>query len=287
MEKFRVLCAMMFIKLFSHSKWLKDEPYNRILFRLRTGKRANLDNPKTFNEHILARKVRLDEYDLCQYTDKYGVREYVAGVIGEEYLVPSFGVWEKGEEILLSELPDSCVLKATHGSGWNVIVKDKQAEDVKQKISNLQKTLRRNYYYKSREKNYRDIPPRIVCEKFISPRDKRGLIDVKTYCFRGEAKFLNICYTENGKEYSGLFNLAGESLGARDDSRHMEVPDVRQISKVVSLSEQLAKPFDFVRVDFYLADDEIYFSELTFHSGGGIVPVKPDALNVQLGSYFD
>lgn len=287
MEKLRVLCTMIFIKLFSHCKWLKDETYNRILFRLRTGKKANLDNPKTFNEHILARKVKLDEYGLCQYTDKYGVREYVAQVIGEDHLVPNFGVWEKGEEIPLRELPVPCVLKATHGSGWNVIVKDKQAKDIEQKISNLQKTLNRNYYYKSREKNYRDIPPRIVCEEFISPRDKRGLIDVKAYCFRGEAKFLNICYSEKGREYSGLFTLTGESLGAQDDSCHMEVPDIRQISKAVSLSEQLAKPFDFVRVDFYLADEKIYFSELTFHSGGGIVPVKPDALNVRLGSYFD
>lgn len=286
MEKLRVLCTVVFIKLFSCCKWLKDEPYNRILFYLRTGKRADLDNPKTFNEHILARKVRLDEYDLCQYTDKYGVRDYVARTIGEDYLVPSFGVWEKGDQIPVAQLPVPCVLKATHGSGWNVIVKDKQSENVEQKICDLRKTLDLNYYYKSREKNYRDIPPRIVCEKFIAPQDKRGLIDVKTYCFRGEARFLNICYTEKGKEYSGLFDLNGQSLGAKDDSCRMEVPDVQHISKAVSLSEQLAKPFDFVRVDFYLADEKIYFSELTFHSGGGIVPVKPDALNLRLGSYF-
>lgn len=287
MEKFRVLCAMIFIKVFSHSKWLQDEPYNRILFRLRTGKRTNLDAPKTFNEHILARKVRFDEYDLCQYTDKYGVREYVARVIGDEYLVPSFGVWEKGEEISLADLPDACVLKATHGSGWNVILKDKTESRTEQKILALQKTLDLNYYYKSREKNYRDITPRIVCEKLLTPQDKRGLIDVKTYCFRGQAKFINICYTEDGREYSGLFDLNGQSLGAQDDSCRMEVPDIRQISEAVSLSQQLAEPFDFVRVDFYLADEKIYFSELTFHSGGGIVPVKPEALNIRLGSYFD
>ena len=285
MEKFRVLCTMIFIKLFSHCKWLKDEPYNRILFRLRTGKRADLDNPKTFNEHILARKVRLDEYGLCKYTDKYGVREYVEQVIGKEYLVPCLGIWEKGQKIPPADLPIPCVLKATHGSGWNAIIQDKQ--DIEQKISRLQKTLSQNYYYKSREKTYRDIPPRIVCEQFICPQDKRGLIDVKTYCFRGEAKFLNICYAENGKEYSGLFSLTGQSLGAQDNSRQMEVPDDALISKVISLSEQLAKPFDFVRVDFYLADEKIYFSELTFHSGGGIVPVKPETLNIQLGSYFD
>ena len=285
MEKFRVLCTMIFIKLFSRCKWLKDEPYNRILFRLRTGKRADLDNPKTFNEHILARKVRLDEYGLCKYTDKYRVREYVEQVIGREYLVPSLGVWEKGQEILPADLPTPCVLKATHGSGWNAIIQDKQ--NIEQKISGLQKTLCQNYYHKSREKNYRDIPPRIVCEQFICPQDKRGLIDVKTYCFRGEAKFLNICYAENGKEYSGLFSLTGQSLGAQDDSSRMEIPDGKQISRVISLCEQLAKPFDFVRVDFYLADEKIYFSELTFHSGGGIVPVKPETLNIQLGSYFD
>ena len=285
MEKFRVLCTMIFIKLFSRCKWLKDEPYNHILFRLRTGKRADLDNPKTFNEHILARKVRLDEYALSKYTDKYGVREYVEQVIGREYLVPSLGIWEKGQEILPADLPTPCVLKATHGSGWNAIIQDKQ--NIEQKISGLQKTLCQNYYHKSREKNYRDIPPRIVCEQFICPQDKRGLIDVKTYCFRGEAKFLNICYAENGKEYSGLFSLTGQSLGAQDDSSRMEIPDGKQLSRVISLCEQLAKPFDFVRVDFYLADEKIYFSELTFHSGGGIVPVKPEALNIQLGSYFD
>ena len=285
MENFRVLCTMIFIKLFSRCKWLKDEPYNRILFRLRTGKRADLDNPKTFNEHILARKVRLDEYGLCKYTDKYRVREYVDQVIGTEYLVPSLGVWEKGQEILPADLPIPCVLKATHGSGWNAIIQDKR--NIEQKISGLQKTLCQNYYHKSREKNYRDIPPRIVCEQFICPQDKRGLIDVKTYCFRGEAKFLNICYAENGKEYSGLFSLTGQSLGAQDDSSRMEIPDGKQISRVISLCEQLAKPFDFVRVDFYLADEKIYFSELTFHSGGGIVPVKPETLNIQLGSYFD
>lgn len=289
MEKIRILMSQLFIVIFGKkTRLLDDEIFNRILFYLRTGKKANLDTPKTFNENVLARKVFCDEYALCVYTDKYEVRKYIEEKIGSEYIVPELGVWNSVDEIDFSVLPKSFVLKATHGSGWNVVVKDKSSLDMKKDCKMLQKSLSVNYYYKSREKNYRDIRPRILCEKYIETQNKKGLVDFKVYCFSGKAEFFEVTYIENNKIHQTLFYPDFSCVGMQN-GREEAVVDTSirdRKDKIISLAEILAEQFEFVRVDFYIADENVYFSELTFHSGGGIRPIKPESVDEKLGSFF-
>ncbi len=290
MDKIRILLSQVYIRLFGKKvRLVNDERFNKTLFLLRTGKRANLNSPKTFNENVLSRKVFCDEYALSVYTDKYEVRKYVADKIGEEYIVPLIGAWEKTDEIDFDVLPDRFVLKATHGSGWNVVVNDKNTLDTQKAIKFLNTSLRSNYYHKSREKNYKNIPPRILCEQFISPKSSKGLIDFKSYCFFGKARFFEITYCENGVQHQTLFYPDLSPVGMKNGHREVAVDDdwLRYKEQIIALAEALASPFEFVRSDFYIADDKIYFSELTFHSGGGIRPILPVSVDYDMGKFFE
>lgn len=289
MNKLRILFSQLFIVFFGkRTRLVSDELFNKVLFFLRTGKKANLKNPETFNENVLARKVYCDEYDLAFYTDKYEVRKYIEEKIGKEYVVPALGVWDSTAEIDFSTLPESFVLKATHGSGWNVVVKDKSLFNPEKDCEKLRKSLSCNYYHKSREKNYRDIKPRILCEEFVGTANEKGLIDFKVYCFDGKAGFFEVTYTLNGRIHQTLFYPDFSLVGMENGREPAEIDsDVRdRKDKIISLAEVLAAEFEFVRVDFYIADETIYFSELTFHSGGGIRPIKPEKVDKDMGSFF-
>lgn len=286
-SKVRVLFSQLFIKIFSRAKYISDEKYNLILYRLRTGLCADIRNPKSFNENILARKVFDNEYDLAVYTDKFEVRNYVSKVIGNKYLVHNFGIWEKPEDIEFDNLPQKFVLKATHGSGWNVLVKDKDSMDIQESCNKLNRMLNKNYYYMSREKNYKNILPRVVCEEYLEARDKRGLVDFKVFCFGGISKFFSVSYEQAGQTFYNLFYANGNKISINSKYNEIEGDEICQIKdEVLQLAEKLAKRFDFVRVDFYIVDGHIYFSELTFHSGGGIRPIEPREIDLELGTFF-
>lgn len=287
-DKFRILLTQVFIRLFGKCTMLSDLQYNKILFCLRMGRKANLESPKTMNEHILARKVFAEEDHLCRYTDKYEVREYVEHTIGTQYLVMNLGVWENPEQIPFNRLPQRYVLKATHGSGWNIVVRDGKKLDTKDTVHKLKGFLKKNYYFYGRERNYRLIQPRIICEEFLQGPQGKSMIDFKVFCFCGTAKFYSVTYTEAGKQHFGIFDLSKGSLKIQD--RYAPVDPAcfsEKTNEIIQMAQKLAKPFDFVRVDFYIAERGIFFSELTFHSGGGIRPITPVELDYQLGSYFD
>lgn len=290
MGKIRVLLSQAFIAMFgAHVKLISDQKYNKILYRLRTGKKADLENPKTFNEHILSRKVHLDEYDLSTFTDKYQVREHVRSVIGEDFLVPCIGVWNSVSDIPFNSLPSQYVLKATHGSGWNLIVKDEVIDFNSRCLSKLKKAMRCNYYYKSREKNYFDIKPRIICEQYITTKDPRGIIDFKVFCFYGKPKFFEVSYLKNNKQYQSLFYTDLNRINTKSNACSVELDEIilSKSNLLIRNAEKLSSRFDFVRVDFFISDDKTYFSELTFHSGGGIKPIEPHEIDVKLGTFFN
>ena len=287
-SKLNVLSSQMFIKAFAQNEHISDEVYNKVLYTLRTGRIADVRHPKTFNEHVLYRKIFADESGLAVYTDKYTVRDYVRGRVGEEYLVKNYGVWSGVEEINFQELPDSFMLKATHGSGWNVVVKDKDQADWSAIKNKLRSALKSNYYYKSRERNYRDICPRIICEELLTPNDPKGLIDFKLFCFEGAPQFVSVAYIVDGHSHFGLYTSNGEKIVIQ--SRYLPIDGINikeKLAELVPVAQKLAEPFPFVRVDFYLCDNRTYFSELTFHSGGGIRPIEPHEVDVMLGSFFE
>ena len=286
--KIRIVLKLAAYKLFSKNHLLSDETYNKLLFFIMFGRIPDFDNPQTFNEYICARKVRLDEYWLSPYTDKYEVRDYVARCIGEQYLNEIYGVYRSFDEIPFEALPDQFVLRGTHGSGYNVVVRDKSALDKRKTKDFVDRFLKENFFYIGMEKNYYNIEPRIICDKFIEGVADGTVPEAKVFCFGGKAKFLSYNIVRDGRIFSNHYDASWNKLNYQqgypgyDDS--LEIPHKQEI---IALAEKLARPFEFVRVDLYNLPDGILFSELTFHSGGGLVPFSPAYYDKEFAKYFE
>ena len=288
-RKIRIALKLFVYALFSKkTKLINDEKYNKLLFYITFGRKADFNNPKTFNEHVCARKVRRDEYGLSVYTDKYLVRDYVKNTVGEQYLNNVLGIFDSYSEIDFDKLPDKFALKCTHGSGMNVLVTDKKSLDHKKTEKKFSKWLKENFYYKAREKNYYNIVPRIMCDEFLENKDKNGLCEMKIFCFGGKAKFISYNLFKGEKPFTNYYNSNWEKIDLKVGYENFD-GDCLPANKteIIEIAEKLATPFDFVRVDLYNVDDRIIFSELTFHSGGGFTPFTPHKYDEIFAKYFE
>ena len=147
-----------------------DKMFLKIKYRIHCGKKLNLKNPQTFNEKLQWLKLydRKDIYTTM--VDKYEAKKYVASVIGEEYIIPTLGVYDKFDEIDFDKLPNQFVMKCTHDSGGIVIVKDKSKFDKEVARKKINKFLKRKFYYTNREWPYKNVKPRIIIEKYMRSR---------------------------------------------------------------------------------------------------------------------
>lgn len=277
-----------FVFLFSRRvSILNDEQYNKILYYIVFGKIGDFHNPQTINEYIISMKLYSNEEGYENYTDKYIVRSYVKEVIGDQYLNEILAVYDNPEDIEFEELPDSFALKATHGSGYNIVVSDKNSVDRELVKRKFKKWMNRNYYYLSREKNYRNIKPRIVCEKYLQANNKQPLNEMKLWCFNGKVKLIADTRIANGKRCTNLYDSEKNKLDVRMGTANHELPISDNIDEMIRIAELLALRFRFVRVDLYDVDGIIVFSELTFHPGGGLVPFEPDIWDYRIASFME
>ena len=162
-------------------KKMNDEKYLCIVYKIRTGKTLNLENPKTFNEKLQWLKLYDRKIEYTTMVDKYAVKQYVADKIGENHIIPTLGVWDKFEDIDFDKLPNNFVLKCTHDSGGLVICRDKSKLDMNAAKKKLNKSLKRNYFYAGREWPYKDVKPRIIAEKYLEEKGKTVPEDYKVY----------------------------------------------------------------------------------------------------------
>ncbi len=284
--KLRMLLKVIFMKIcWRFPNLFSDETYSKILYFIVFGKIMDIHHPKTFNEHIIARKLEEKKYDYDRYTDKYTVREYVKDCVGEDILNPVYGVFNSFDEIDFDALPSAFALKATHASGFNIIVKDKSKLDRKEAKEKFDKWLKLNFYYKDREKNYKNIVPRILCDQYIT--FDACLAEYKIYCFSGKAKLIcqNIEY--DGERYTNVYDRDFQRIPVKFGYEHYEYPITDKKDELIAIAEKLAEKFEFVRVDLYENNGKILFSELTFHSGGGLVPFTPTEYDVKFGEFFE
>lgn len=285
--KIRILIKVILIKFFERfPQLITDEAHSKLLFKVMFGYTLDLKNPKTMNEYICATKISDAKLPFDIYTDKYEVRTYVERTIGKGYLNDVLGIFDSFDEINFDKLPNAFALKATHGSSFNVIVPDKSRLDIVGARRKFDRWLQENYYLKDREKNYKNIKPRIMCDAFLSPLDGQ-LEEYKLFCFKGKVGFIQHNKMIGGKRFSNIFNTAWEILavkygysGFADDSK----PE--NGDELITVAEKLAAPFEFVRVDLYNVDGKIVFSELTFHSGGGLIPFSPESYDREFGKFL-
>lgn len=238
--------------------WMKDETHLKIVYRIKMGKKLNLINPQTYNEKLQWLKLYGYSPEYTNYVDKYKVREHIKNTIGDEYLIPLLGVWNNYDEIDFDSLLNSFVLKCTHDSGSVIICKDKQKFDISSARKILNKSLKRNYYWGTREKPYQNIKPRIIAEKFMVDESRTELKDYKFFCFDGEAKALFVATNRNVDTRINFldkdFNELPISQYYKKSNKKIEKPI--GFNKMVKLAERLSKNIPHVRVDFYNVNEK-------------------------------
>ncbi len=302
-HKVVTLCG---IKLKIKSKKLIEKKKNPVLylteaeypaylkdwFFKKTGQELNLDNPQTFNEKIQWMKLYDSTPIKTRLADKYLVRDWVKEKIGEEYLIPLIGVWEKFEDIDFDKLPDKFVLKANHGSGWNIIVTDKQKFDKEDAKHKFDEWLHTNFAFKAGlELHYKDIKPLIIAEKYIETEDC-DLKDYKFLCFNGEVKYVWVDKDRYSDHKRNLYDINWNLLPKKISEGHVynnfsPCPRPNNYDKMVEFSKFLSKDFPFVRVDFYENNNNLYFGEMTFTSATGTHIFTPESFNLELGKLIE
>jgi hypothetical protein len=271
-------------------KWIPDRIYLQILYYCETGEKLNLDKPETFNEKLQWIKLYDRKAEYVAYADKYVVCEYIAQTIGEGYLIPLIGVYENVEEILWDELPDKFVLKCTHGSGCNIICTDKSDIDIRNAQNKLNKWMKYNYYYPAREWCYRDIKPRIICEKYLVDESGTELKDYKFMCFNGEPKIIQvISERKRGSYLINHFDLEWNEINIPRKSikRNPKTPmKPKNLNKMIEISKILSKDIPFVRIDLYETERGIYFGVITFFPVSGFMDFEKEEDDYLLGSWI-
>lgn len=274
------------------TKYFPDELYLKMKYYKVFKKKLNLKNPQTFNEKLQWLKLhdRKDVYTTM--VDKFEAKKYVANIIGEEYIIPTFGVYNTFDDIDFNKLPNQFVMKCTHDSGGIIIVKDKSKIDLKKAKSQMNECLKRNFYYLSREWPYKNVKPRIIIEKYMEEEGYIQLNDFKLMCFNGKVKYTFVC-SERDNQKEGLavtffdndWNKLPFERHYRSSKKKIEKP--KNFGKMIELAEKLAKNIPFLRVDFYEINNKIYFGELTFFPGGGFEEFTPEEWDYKLGEMID
>lgn len=271
---------------------LSDREYLEKKFYAMLGYSLDLTNPQTFNEKLQWLKLYDRKPDYTMMVDKYKVREYIKEKLGKEYLIPLLGVWDNAEDINFDKLPNRFVLKCNHNSGLGMyICKDKSKlteSQIKAIRKNLVKGLQQDYYLTGREWPYKDVPHKIIAEKYME--DETGqLRDYKFYCFNGEPKIIMInSDREIGKTKADYFDMDFNWIDLKWGYEHALVKPSKPINfeKMKELAVVLSKNIPELRVDFYEVNNKIYFGELTFFDGSGFDKIEPEEWDEKLGDWI-
>lgn len=269
-------------------KWLSDEKYIKLIYRVSMNKKLNLANPTTFNEKLQWLKLYDRRNEYTEMVDKYTVRDYVKNRIGESHLIPLIGVWDNVDEIDFSKLPNKFVLKCNHDSGGWVICRDKDTLDIKSTKSFLRKRLNRNFFWNAREWPYKNVKRKIICEKFMVDESGTELKDYKFFCFDGKCEAIFIATNRGIDTRFDFFDRNFKHLpftnGHPNADHAIQRPE--NLQEMIRIAELLSVGIPQVRVDLYNVRGKIYFGEMTFFHWGGKKPFNPEKWDYWLGSFI-
>ena len=268
-----------------------DSMYIALRFRKAFGYWPNLHSPKTFNEKLNWLKLHDRNPAYTTMVDKCEVKKYVADIIGEEYVIPTLGVWDRAEDIDFDSLPDKFVLKATHDSGRVIICRDKSILDREKAIKEMAISLQRDFYAVTREWPYKNVKPRIIAEQLLEAPDDSEIADYKVHNFNGIPRVILVCRDRfNGTVmtedfYDTEWNHIDVRRPAHPNAAFLE-EQPKTLNKMLELSQRLAEGIPFVRNDFYSIDGKVYFGEITFYPASGLVPFVPECYDIMFGEWL-
>lgn len=280
--------------VFKSSPFIKsDSLYLKIVYFLTFFKWLDLEHPETlltFNEKIQWLKMHNNTQLHTQMVDKYEVRSLIKEKLGTGYTFPLLGVWNDPDEIDFDMLPDPFVLKPTHDSGSIIFCHDKSHFNQNAARKKLRKALKRNYYWLGREAPYKNVKPRIIAEPLMVDESGVELKDYKLFCFDGIVRMIQVHFDRFNKHHQNLYTpewkLIDGYLSSYPSGRQEAVPRPYILDDMVQKASMLSKGFPFVRVDFYIINNKLYFGEFTFHHAGGLARVYPRTFARQLGDWI-
>lgn len=255
-----------------------DRWFVEVMFWARMGKHLDIDNVQTYNEKIQWLKVYNRHEQQHDKVDKYAVKKIVGELIGEQYIIPTLGVWNNPDEIDFDALPECFVLKATLGWGGNsvVVCTDKTQLDRKKVVKRLKKALNKQNYAKLREWVYKDIPPRVIAEAYIGTDKESVPPDYKFFCFNGRALYVMVCVGRgrgNKKPRFYFFDREWHFCPFNKVDVNMPVdftlPRPEKLDEMFAIADKLCADEPHVRVDLYYVEGKIYFGEITYFNASG------------------
>lgn len=280
---------------------IPDQLYLKWLFRLKMGRRLNLDNPQTFSEKLQWLKLYNRKPEYTQMVDKYEAKKYVASIIGEEYIIPTLGVWDKFDDIDFDSLPNQFVLKTTHGGGSTgvVICKNKSLLNKDNARRKLNRSLKKCIYRDFREWPYKNVSRRIIAEQYIEVEGQSDLPDYKFFCFNGVPQYCQVIRDRNTNETIDFYDMewnhmpfvglnpvqSGIGYVAKNGIKPVDKPG--KLHEMISICKQLSNNIPFARVDMYVINNRTYFGEITFFPASGMGYFDPSEWNLKLGEMIN
>lgn len=266
-----------------------DELYYRIRYFIKFKSILDLSNPVTFNAKINYLKLNDRNPFYTKLVDKYEVRKYVENKIGNKYLNEVLGIYKNVKELDFKTLPNSFVLKATHGSSWVIVCDDKMKLNKELAKREMSYWLNNNFYKMWGEWVYKNVEPRVICEQFLENKNEVSLLDYKFYCFHGEPKFIHVDIDRAEKHERNFYDLNWERLpfGLFYPQSKRDVNKPKQLELMIELAKKLSADFVFVRVDFYEVENKVIFGELTFYPGNGLEIFTPRKYDNEIGKFLN
>lgn len=275
-----------YLGIYNH---MSDERYLKKRIKTRMGYDLDLEHPKRFNEKMQWLKLNEHVEVYTNLVDKYLVKRWIADLLGEECIIPTIGVWDNVDEIDFNNLPEQFVIKCNHNSGEGMLIcKDKQKINIKRVKRKLKKALQRNYYLLGREWPYKNVKRKIIAEQYMD--DGSGqLNDYKLFVFEGKVHFIQVDFdrfTNHRRNFYDInWNYVPFTTCYPTDPKH-EITKPNCLYDLIKMAERIAEALNnphFLRVDFYIIKEHIYFGEITFYHGNGNEQFYPDEWDYKLG----
>ena len=268
-------------------RWMGDRAFLRLQYRLKRRKPLRLDPPQTYGEKLQWLKLYDRQPVYTQMADKIAARDFVAARVGESYLIPEIARYDRAEDVDWAALPRRFALKCAHGSSANILCRDKEALDIPAAQKKITAWMRRNWFWASREWPYKNIPHRILVEKFLEsetdvPRD------YKILCFSGEPKCIIVDFDRYTHHTRNYYDLNWQRLPVinRHPNYEGEVPPPKCLDEMLSVARALSRGVPHLRVDLYEVDGRVYFGEMTFFHGYGMEEYRPESFEYEMGGWI-
>lgn len=268
---------------------LPADVFLKKMFKIKTGKELNLENPVLYTEKLQWLKLFDQRPEYTIMVDKYAAKKFVAERIGAEYVIPLLGVWDSVDEIDFKALPNQFVLKTTHDSGAVVICKNKEALDIEAVKRKLWYFIKRNYFDCNREWPYKNVKPRIIAEAYMEDSTYKELRDYKFFTFGGIPKVLYIAQGRGNGEptVADFFDMEFNHLDLTIDHDMANTPPEKPqcFEEMKKLAAVLSEGTPQLRVDFYEVDGKVYFGEMTFFHCSGLEKFYPEKWDKIFGDW--